>query len=199
MQLLDDNAGIVTGDIILFSGRHPLHRRQQERTNCPWAQVGLLLRLPGQSGVFVFESTRISECRDVFLGRVVHGVQLVRLAERVGSLPGDVAIRTVRPPLGGLRESRLIEFAMAVHGRPFNDNRWEAGRAFYRRNRSSGGAGYFCSELVAAAYQRVGLLPPPPGGMSANNYIPADFSSAYPRAMLPLTPGFELGPERLLE
>jgi hypothetical protein len=35
---------------------------------------------------------------------------------------------------------------------------------------------FFCAELVATAYQQLGILLPPPQGRNANNYIPGDFS-----------------------
>ena len=34
----------------------------------------------------------------------------------------------------------------------------------------------FCSELVAEAYQRLGLLPKPPQGLPSNEYTPRDFA-----------------------
>lgn len=42
------------------------------------------------------------------------------------------------------------------------------------RNRTEDDSSYYCSELVAEAYQRMGLLPTSP---PANEYTPHDFSS----------------------
>jgi hypothetical protein len=193
----DAGHGFATGDVLLFCGSHPLHRRQQEMSGCPWAQVALVVRLPGE-GELVFEATRLSNCPDVRLGEVMAGVQQVRLSARVAAFDGAVAIRRLDPPLCPRRAARLVEFAGSVHGMPFNDSKWEAGRAWYRRNAASSGRGYFCSELVAAAYQHIGLVAPPPTGLSPNNYIPADFSSAFPRSILALE-GAELGAEVVLK
>jgi hypothetical protein len=94
---------------------------------------------------------------------------------------------------------RLLLFALEVHGRPFNDSRWAAIRSIRRRNPPPTCSSFFCSELAAEAYQRIGLLPAPPEGRSSNNYIPADFSEVFLERMLPLGRGFRLGAETLLK
>jgi hypothetical protein len=50
----------------------------------------------------------------------------------------------------------------------------------------------FCSELVAATYQRLGLLPTEP---PSNNYTPRDFGA---EGKLPLRQGAALGEEVML-
>jgi hypothetical protein len=188
---------IATGDVLLFCGSHPLHRRQQEVSGCPWAQVALAVLLT-DGRELVFEATRLSNCPDVLRGEVVQGVQLACLSTRVDAFEGAVAVRRLDPPLCPRRVARLVEFVREVHGLPFNDSRWEAGRAWYRRNTVSDGRSYFCSELVAAAYQRVGLVVPPPDGVSPNNFIPADFSTAFPGSILRIR-GAILGAEKILK
>ena len=64
-----------SGDVILYSGKHPLHLRQQEVTGCPWSQVGLVLRSPNTFQAFVLESTKLSVCRDIKKGEIFQGVQ----------------------------------------------------------------------------------------------------------------------------
>ena len=59
-------------------------------------------------------------------------------------------------------------------------------------NKGAHGTRCFCSELVAEALQRVGLLPTPSTGLSLNNYIPANFTSAFRRARLVLLMGYSL-------
>jgi hypothetical protein len=186
-----------SGDLILYSGHHPLHRLQQMRTGCQWAQVGLILRLTEQPFPVVLESTKLSRARDLWTGVVAQGVQLVPFPERLDSFEGVVATRALNPSLPSDLELRLISFAERMHGLPFNDNKWVMFRSFRRRNLPSREVGFFCSELVAEAYQWIGLLPLPPDGLSSNNYIPADFSSSYPGRVLPLRPGFELSDEQL--
>ena len=189
---------LSSGDVLLYHGQHPLHLRQQEVTGCLWSQVGLVLCLSANTQRHVFESTKLSLCQDVRKGIIIHGVQIVRFQDRVDSFEGEVAVRRLLPPLSTRQIFRLQAFAEEVHGRPFNDSKWVAARAFCRRNPSSDCSSFFCSELVAEAFQRIGLLPAPPAGLSANNYIPADFSSIYPGAHLPLRRGYRLDAERVL-
>ena len=99
---------------------------------------------------------------------ILHGVQIARLDNRIDSFEGRVAIRRLVPSLSRSAISRLHAFASEVHGRPFNDSKWTAVRAFRRRNESCDRSSFFCSELVAEAFQRIGLLPTPPDGLSSN-------------------------------
>jgi hypothetical protein len=85
-----------------------------------------------------------------------------------------------------------------ARGRPYERNRLELFRSVYDgplgRNRKEDPTSFFCSELVAEAYQRMGLLPASP---SASEYTPRDFSSAR-RKPLPLLLGATLGDEVLV-
>jgi hypothetical protein len=123
----------------------------------------------------------------------------VDLVERLASFPGLVACRRLEPRLPEEMATKLLEFAERSHGQPFNDNKWIAFRASRRRNAPRAYAGFFCSELVAEAYQHVGLIPAPPQGRTSNNYVPTDFSKMYSDRMLPLQMGFRLGDELLLK
>jgi hypothetical protein len=189
---------LANGDVVLFSGSHPMHQLQHERTGCPWGQVGVILDF-SDGELYVFESTRVSNCVDVKLRRIVCGVQWVRLSDRILSFEGSIAARSLAPPLTGSMIGQFVSFAREVHGRPFNNSKWVALRSIRRRNPRSSCSCYFCSELVAEAYQRIGLLPKPPDGRTSNNYIPADFSTMYSDRMLPLQHGFRLGVELLLK
>lgn len=188
-----------TGDLVLYSGRHPMHLLHQKRTGCPWGQVGLIVRLSSETVPIVFESTAISQAEDVRTGAVAQGVQLTRLPDRIASFDGAVAIRHLVPPLDEDLESRLHTFVENQHGKPFNSNKWIAFRSLNRRNVQSREPGYFCSELVAEAFQSIGILPRPPEGMTSNNYIPADFSSGFSRSILKPTRGFQLGNEEIIK
>jgi len=162
-----------SGDVILYSGKHPLHLRQQKVTGCRWSQVGLVLRLPNNPLAFVFESTKLSNCCDTVIGEIVHGVQIAPLDNRIDDFEGKVAVRQIWPRLSKSANLKLCCFVREVHGRPFNVSKWTAARAFGRCNAPHDGSSFFCSELVAEAFQRIGLLPMPPAGLSSNNYIPA--------------------------
>jgi hypothetical protein len=117
----------------------------------------------------IFEATKLSECTDIWTGTVVRGVQVVHLPERIDSFDGAVAVRKLRPALSPSLEDRLIRFAEEVHCRPFNDRPKVVVRALHRKNRSSTGPAFFCSELVAEAYQHLEVLPAPPGAGSTSS------------------------------
>src|SRR5262245_36274481 len=110
-----------SGDLILYDGDHPLHRRQRERTGCRWTQVALLVR-PSDAEMWVFESTKISPCPDVILGRQVTGVQLARLVDRVATFDGQIAVRSLSPQLDQDATDTLWRFIRGSHGHAFNES-----------------------------------------------------------------------------
>ena len=63
-------------------------------------------------------------------------------------------------------------------------------------SRSEDLSSLFCSELVAEAYQAMGLLDEPPRGLPSNEYVPIDFSD---RRALKLKRGYRLLPEVVIE
>ena len=187
------------GDLILFSGDHPVHVRQEMVTGCRWAQVAMVVGRPDHRGPVVFESTTLSPCRDIFTGHQHRGVQLAGWSERVSTFTGWIALRRWAAALDDATLSRLNAFVDEVHGRPFDENPRNAGRAFRRRNRYPTNESFFCSQLVAEALQRMGLIQSPPEGPSSNNYIPADFSCEYPSSLLSRTALQRLHPEVLIK
>lgn len=190
---------LASGDVVLFGGRLPMHVKVQHLTRCPWSQVGLVLLHPAFEHPCIFESTKVSGCLDLLLGKVLRGVQLVSFWPRIAQFEGEVAVRKLQPPLSADTCQRLVDFAEEVHAAPYNDSGWIAVRALHRRNRTASPAGFFCSELVAQAYQHLGLLPRPPTGRLANNYVPADFSAVHTAPQLSLLPGWSLQDEVVLK
>jgi hypothetical protein len=194
LQLRD----LATGDLILFDGRHRVHVRQRERTGCRWTQVALAIRLPTEPLPLIFEASQLSESIDIKSGRVIRGVQLVRSKERLETFEGQAAARILSPALGPARTARLLSFVTRTHGRSFDRSPRSAVRAYYRTNPRPDGSVFFCSHLVAEAYQRLGILPVPPDGLGANNYIPADFSAHYSGAYFPMHEHVALSEESIL-
>ena len=104
--------------------------------------------------------------------------------------------------------SALRKFTAEMRGRPYSKNLLEmfraAGYGRKRKNRAEDLTSVFCSELVAAAFKRMGLLDP---ARSASTYIPADFST--PQALskrkkkskraIKLLHGATLGPEIIVD
>jgi len=173
---------IRTGDIVLFSGKGKISHGIKMFTKSKWSHVGMALRMPEYDAIFIWESTPLSSLKDAIDERAKHGAQLVLLSERLRMYDGEVAIRHLigidldedpeaRKKLMELRkevrnrsyEEDLIEFMKAAYDGPWGDNVEDL-------------SSLFCSELVAEAYQRIGLLPKPPEGIPANEYTPKDFS-----------------------
>ena len=96
-------------------------------------------------------------------------------------------MRAVAPP------RPLQAFAKQAIGKPYETNKKDMVRACFPgcENTIDDQSSYFCSELVAAAYQEVGILPQQP---PASNYLPLDFGSVK-RGALPLQGTAQLSPK----
>lgn len=190
-----------TGDIILFSGKGFISDSIRLFTFSKWSHVGMVLRQPEYNFVLLWESTTLSNLKDIEDGKAKRGVQLVNLRERLGTYDGEVAIR----PLQNINiddnprlKQALIDFKVEVHNRPF-EKYWFDRFEFLKSTLDGLGkftenhedlSSIFCSELVAETYHRIGLLAEPPDGEPSNEYTPKDFSR-----QLPLLKGATLGPE----
>ncbi|MEM1098433.1 MAG: hypothetical protein AAGH92_06540 [Planctomycetota bacterium] len=173
---------LKTGDVVLFSGRAPVSRLIQWVTGGPWSHVGLIVRLREfDDAVMLWESTTLTDVSDVQRGRPVRGVQLVPLSQRLVQYDGDVAVRQLHRPLTFGQRDRLAALRHRLSRRPYEQRELELLRSAIdlvgppnREDLSS----VFCSELVAEAYQAMGLLAEPPDGPPSNEYTPMDFAEA---------------------
>jgi hypothetical protein len=166
-----------TGDIVLFSGKGGISTGIKWGTLSRWSHVGMILKLPEYNFVTVWESTTLSGTLDLDTNSPRKGVQLVPLSARVNGYDGDIGVRK----LSGVDHSSfnieaLMQLRKEVAGRPYEEDQLELIKAAYDgpfgRN-SEDLSSLFCSELVAEAYQRLGLLSEVKG---SNEYTPADFS-----------------------
>ena len=186
---------LKTGDVVLFSGKGGISTGIKWFTNSKWSHVGMVLRLPEWDAVLIWESTTLSDIADIESGKERKGVQIVPLSERIKKYKGEVSIRlldTERTP-EMLKELSLLR--AEIKNRPYEEDKIELIKAAYdgpfganKEDLSS----LFCSEMVAEAYQRMGLLPEKP---ASNEYTPKDFSDA---KKLKLLKG-KLGREILVE
>jgi hypothetical protein len=190
---------LQTGDIVLFSGKGGMSEGIKWVTFCEWSHVGMVLRMPPDAdpladAVLLWESTNRDDLRDAVDGVVRRGVQLVLLSERVESYPGDIAIRQ----LSVHREPAMLEalsaLRMKLRSRPFEQRKLELLRAvldgpFDRLQSPEDLSSLFCSELIAEAYQAMGLLPDELQGRPSGEYTPRDFAGE-----LALLRGAALGP-----
>ena len=168
-----------TGDIVLYSGRQVISSIIKGITRSHWSHVGMVVRLPSIQYVTVWESTRKGTgLRDVNDGEFKRGVQLVPLSDRVDRYDGEVAIRRLTG--AGLDEGdfrRLWERRRDLSNRPYETDLLEMIKAAWDGPfgmNEEDLASIFCSELVAEAYQTLGLLRE---DVPSNEYVPSDFSS----------------------
>ena len=134
---------------------------------------------------------------DIETGRVSQGVELFPLEVKVFSgWYGRVAIRRLVGLSSEKREGlgkKLMEFYSEVSGRPYERNKMHlilASLTFieealpFLKNRKEDLSSLFCSELVAATYQHMGLLN---RDKPSHSFTPDDFSTN--RGPLQLTEG----------
>lgn len=177
-----------TGDIVLYSGSAAISTVIKLATSNRWSHVGMVVYLPDCRLVSVWESTKQgTRLRDLDSGQVRKGVQLVPLSDRLITYRGSVAVRRLQD--ADLQEgvySRLWRLREDLRTRPYEKDKIELLKAAYDgpfgRNEEDLSS-VFCSELVAEAYQALGLLG---SRRPSNEYVPADFSSS---RQLPLKKG----------
>ena len=191
---------LKTGDIVLFSGKGGFSRSIRWFTFSTWTHVGMIIRLPEYEGPLIWESLRVPEIPDVTDGTMKSGVQLLDLSERIQTCDGPVAIRTLNQPITEKMFEALTDFQRTVKDRPYEKSMMELFRAAWdgpfgknKENLSS----IFCSELVAEAYQAMGLLQcDTKGGAPSNEYTPKYFSE---EGSLALLDRWRLGPARIVK
>ncbi len=185
-------AKLQTGDVVLFSGKGGISAGIKWATASRWSHVGMVLCMPEYDFVALWESTTLSGLTDLDTKEPRKGVQLVPLSARLASYDGEVAVRQLTGvTLSGEDMQELMSLRREVSGRPYEASEMELIRAAYDgpfgRNKEDLSS-LFCSELVAEAYQRMGLLS---GKKASNEYTPADFSQKKKLALL----RGSLGPE----
>ncbi len=168
-----------TGDLILFSGKSRTSAGIKWFTDSRWSHVGMVVRLEDWDIVLLWESTTLTDLRDVITGKARRGVQLVCLSDRIAGYDGEVSIRHLQVERTPSMQSALVALRDDLKGRPYEADKVELLKASYdgplgenREDLSS----LFCSELIAETYQRMGLLPSGPEDKASNEYTPREFS-----------------------
>ena len=167
-----------TGDLVLFRGGSVFSRLIQRATRSAWSHVAMVLRLPEYDFLALYESTGLGSLPDMVSGEPARGVQLVPLSERVRAYDGAIAVRKLEGvTLASVARTALMDLRRELRGRPYERSMVDLVRAVYD---GAGGSNtedlssLFCSELVAEAYQRLGLLG---DGVPSSEYTPADFGA----------------------
>lgn len=161
--------------------------------------MGIVLSMPKEYDYLtMWQSTNSNyDIKDLESGELRKGVQLVPLSGYVRRYSGEISVRQLkgknlpvesleslmklRKELSGKKyEQNIIELIKAAYDGPFGHNNEDL-------------SSIFCSELVAEAYQRLGLLTEE---KSSNEYTPADFSE---ERMTKLANNFHLSKEIILK
>lgn len=194
---LDDAVELTrTGDLWLFRGRSAADHAIRALTNAPVNHVGMAVVLDDLPPL-MWHAELGRGLRDVWTGTQHRGVQLHDLREAVDQWRGRYAqrawLRQLHVPGGSLppeAEDALLQEVARKDGTPFPATaalaaRWLRGRAHLRARAET----LYCAEVVAGAYQALGLLP---AHRPVNSYDPGTFYSA---DRLELLGGARLGAE----
>jgi len=168
-----------TGDIVLFSSRG-IGLFLTFFTPSKWSHVGMVVKLDDWDEVLLWESTPVSDLKDVIDKKAKKGVQTVFLSDRIKTYKGEISIRRVDFKFDEDKKNALIDFRGKVKDRDFENDEIEIIKAYldgpFRENKEDLSS-LFCSELVAEAYQKMKLLKDvDSGGKPSNEYTPMDFS-----------------------
>jgi hypothetical protein len=177
---------LKTGDIVLFTGHGLVSSLRKWFSRSPWTHVGLVLREPDTAEPLLWEVGRAGPRR---------GALVVRLAARMAAFPGRIGVRCLNRALAAAQCDRLEALRREVAARSAKrglldlmgaaDDGWLGVRPEILGDPTDG-------ELVAEAYQRLGLLD---DLAPANGYRPWQFAERYE---LELKHGYALGPEMVL-
>ena len=124
----------------------------------------------------IWESTTLSPIIDLDTGLPAKGVRVVPLSESIRSARNVVVRRLLEADITPSDIERLMQLRKDFIGKPYEQHERELIKAAYD---GPGGRNHpdlssiFCSELVAAAYQHIGLIDP---DIPPNEFTPGDFS-----------------------
>ncbi|MDD7984471.1 YiiX/YebB-like N1pC/P60 family cysteine hydrolase [Lentisphaera marina] len=172
---------LETGDIILFSGPGILSAGIKLGSLCKWSHVGMVVRVQNPDIALIYQATPSTAVKDFFLKKENPGVQINVLSHVIETYPGDISLRKLNVERTQEFLDGLSAFRKEIQGRPFEESKWEIILAAYDgpfgSNQEEDLSSLFCSELIAEAYQRMGLLlGDEAGGKLSNEFTPRDFS-----------------------
>lgn len=183
---------LKTGDIILFSGKGLLSTGIKIGSSCHWSHVGMIVRFNKPDVVLLYQSSPLSKVHDYTHRAPKPGVQINVFSETCEHYDGDIALRRLNYDLSDTMLDALSSFRQEMKHRSFETSTLEIIKAAYDGplgNNEEDLSSLFCSELIAAAYQRMGLIN---YQLPSNEFTPRDFSE---KGSLPLLLGASLGRE----
>ncbi len=181
-----------SGDLVLFSGKDNISSGIQWFSNSKWSHIGMVVRTAQKNECFLWESTTLSNVKDTHTGTYVEGVQLVSLPERIAAYEGEVAVRQLKLKRNFDMLAQLTKLRAEIKGRPYEQDHLQLIRSAYDGmygDNTADLSSLFCSELVAEAYQRMGVLSK---DLPSNEYAPRDFANEATLDLLQGTLGAEI-------
>lgn len=176
LNYLDIRPKIGTGDIVLFSEHNPIAATLQFVTMSRWSNVGLVIIIPEVDLVLLMETAPFGSINDISSGRATKDIQLTSLSTKLRLFNGDVAIRHLEYDRSPMTNITLMAFRQELRYRPYEANYIQFIKGFAEGTDPSTYMDIsfiFNAELVAEAYQRLGLLTE---DVPSNEYVPKDFS-----------------------
>lgn len=203
MKYQDLRSQLKTGDILLFSGKSRISEGIKFFTLSKWSHVGMVYKfeseLDPKGSVFCWESTSMCNVADADTGKLTNGVQRVEWSERLERCFAEgyeISVRPLSKSLTNDMVRALNNFRHEVSGRPYEKNKLELIKSAWDSilgDNNEDLSSLFCSEMIAEAFQRMGLLTEE---MPSNEYTPKDFSS---EKQLVLELGYGIGNEIAIE
>jgi len=161
---------LKTGDIVLFSGKGAVSQGIKRFTFSHWSHVGMVIKSKEFDSILVWESTTLNDVTKI------KGVQISPLGQRIASYRGSVSIRKLKVKRDKALLASLVQLRHKLRGRKYEESEIELIKSAYDGpfgHNTEDLSSLFCSELVAEAYQQMGLLSEE---KPSNEYTPADFS-----------------------
>lgn len=171
----DLRPNLSTGDLVLFSGKGILSASIKFFTRSNYSHIGMVLRLE-HDFLAIWESTTLSPLIDLDTGLPTKGVRVVPLSESIRSARKVVVRQLLGADITSSDVEKLMQLRKEFIGRPYEKHETELIKAAYD---GPGGANHsdlssiFCSELVASAYQHIGVMA---SHIPPNEFTPGDFS-----------------------
>jgi hypothetical protein len=184
---------LQTGDLLFCHGLFQEALEVEVVEGSIWSHMGMVVRLPDYDELLLWESTTTETLKDVELHKIKTGPMLVSLRDRLITDVNEqydalFAFRMLEAPRAEDTNHKLQQFIEEVHGASFPSmTRMALELLEGKLNIQAGYSNFFCSELVAETYMRLGLMD---RSRASNSFEPKDFADG---RSLPLVEGCQLG------
>ena len=212
LPLVDFLANIHTFDVILMQGILATSQEAEALTSSRWSHVGMAvvagdLAIPGVDPKtrLLWEANTPDNVEDVILKTPKLGPQLTRMTDRIANnfavqYDGSFATRRLMHPRTKAMFATLKSVINSLHPAVLPSSNGDNGQGLLAsflagrfQNVSIFPGTYFCSQLVATTYMKLGLITQQ---YVDNSYAPVDFTAELDVSLLD---GAWLGPEIILD